>query len=101
MLALHLDVPLLAGSLTAVVVVAAAVFLPQGPGFVGTWQLACQMALGYFDISPDVALGYSLLTWAVQMIVNVGVGGFCLAREDVSLRDLMRRAPAVPETHAA
>jgi glycosyltransferase 2 family protein len=100
LLALRIDAPLLAGSLTAVVVVAAAVFLPQGPGFVGTWQLACVLALERFGVPKDAAIGYSLLTWVVQMIVNVGSGGICLAREDVSLRELIGRAPA-PESDAA
>lgn len=100
LLALRIDIPLVSGALTAVVVVAAAVFLPQGPGFVGTWQIACQLALGYFGVSPDVALGYSLLTWAGQMVVNVGFGGLCLAREDVSVMDLIRRTPAT-ESHVA
>lgn len=88
-LALNIEVPLLAGALAAMVTVAAFVFLPQAPGFVGTWQAGCVLALGLFGVSKEVAVGYSLLTWTVQMVVNIGVGGIALAREDLSLRQLV------------
>ncbi len=94
MLALGLDVPLLQGALAVVVVVAAAVFLPQGPGFVGTWQYGCVTALALFHVPQEQAVGYSLLTWIVQMTVNVGVGGICLARENLSVRALVQPAEA-------
>src|SRR5262245_35559072 len=95
-LALDIDVPLVAASLTTVVVVAAFVFLPQGPGFVGTWQAGCVVALGFFHVSKDVALGYSLLTWIVSMATNVGLAGIFLAREDISLAQLLRTAEQPP-----
>jgi hypothetical protein len=85
-------IPLVAASLTTVVIVAAAVFLPQAPGFVGTWQAGCVLALGLFGVSKEVAIGYSLLSWIVQMGTNIGVGGFFLAREDISLAQLLRVA---------
>jgi uncharacterized protein (TIRG00374 family) len=91
-LALGTHVPLVAASLTTVVVVAAAVFLPQAPGFVGTWQAGCVLALGLFGVSQEVAVGYSLLTWIVQMAINIGTAGVFLAREDLSLRQLLRVA---------
>jgi uncharacterized protein (TIRG00374 family) len=91
-LALGTHVPLVAASLTTVVVVAAAVFLPQAPGFVGTWQAGCVLALGLFGVSREAAVGYSLLTWVVQMASNIGTAGVFLAREDVSLRQLLRVA---------
>jgi len=68
------------------------VFLPQAPGFVGTWQAGCVLALGLFGVSREVAIGYSLLSWLVQMGTNIGVAGFFLAREDISLAQLLRVA---------
>lgn len=91
-LALQTDVPLVAASLTTVVVVAAFVFLPQGPGFVGTWQLGCVVALSFFQVSEEVAVGYSILTWIVSMATNVILAGVFLAREDLSLGQLVRTA---------
>jgi uncharacterized membrane protein YbhN (UPF0104 family) len=92
-LALDIDVPLVAASLTTVVTVAAAVFVPQAPGFVGTWQFGCVLALEHvFHTSHEVALGYSLLTWVLQMAINIATGGLFLAREDMSLGQLLRVA---------
>jgi uncharacterized protein (TIRG00374 family) len=93
-LALGLDVPLLRAALAVLVVVAAAVFVPQGPGFVGTWQYGCVTALSLFAVPHEQAVGFSLLTWIVQMSVNVGLGGFFLAREDLSVRQLVRPVEA-------
>jgi uncharacterized membrane protein YbhN (UPF0104 family) len=84
-LALDIDVPLIAASLTTVVTVAAAVFLPQAPGFVGTWQFGCVLALEH-------VFHASLLTWVLQMAINIGTAGFFLAREDMSLGQLLRVA---------
>jgi uncharacterized membrane protein YbhN (UPF0104 family) len=92
-LALDIEIPLLPGALTTVVLVAVAVFLPQAPGFVGTWQVGCVVALhGVFKVPQDAAVGYSLLTWIVQMVVNIGLAGFFLAREQASLGQLVREA---------
>jgi hypothetical protein len=89
-LALDIRVPLVEASLTTVVIVAAFVFLPQGPGFVGTWQAGCVLALvQLYHVPKDVAVGYSLLTWVVSMVVNVGSAAVFLVREDISLRQLV------------
>jgi len=91
-LALDMRVPLVAASLATVVVVAAMVFLPQAPGFVGTWQAGCVLALNWFHVGHDVAVGYSLLTWVIQMVVNIVTAGVFLAREDLPLGRLLRLA---------
>jgi uncharacterized protein (TIRG00374 family) len=99
LLALGIDVPLVPAALASVVVVAAFVFMPQAPGFLGTWQAGSVLALDLFGVPKDLAVGFSLLTWLVQMLVNVGLGGFFVAREDLSLRQLVRgtRAATVTE----
>jgi uncharacterized protein (TIRG00374 family) len=99
-LALGTSVPLVAASLATVVIVAAFVFLPQAPGFVGTWQAGCVLALGIFHVPKDVAVGYSLLTWMMAMIANVGAAGVFLAREDVSLGQLLRSGRGAPAAGA-
>jgi len=92
LLALGIQAPLVTASLASVVIVAAFVFLPQAPGFVGTWQAGCVLALGLFGVSKDVAVGYSLLTWAANMVVSIGGAGVFLAREDFSPGQLLRVA---------
>jgi hypothetical protein len=88
-LAMNVSLPLVKASLTTVVIVAAFVSMPQAPGFVGTWQAGCVLALGLFAVPRELAVGYSLLTWVVQMIVNIGAAGVFLAFEDVSVRQLV------------
>jgi len=90
LLALRIDVPLVPAALASIVVVAAFVFMPQAPGFLGTWQAGCVLALDLFGAPKDLAVGFSLLTWLMAMAVNVGLGGFFLAREELSLRQLIR-----------
>jgi len=90
LLALRIDVPLVPAALASIVVVAAFVFMPQAPGFLGTWQAGCVLALDLFGVPKDLAVGFSLLTWLLAMAVNVGLGGFFLAREQLSLRQLVR-----------
>jgi uncharacterized protein (TIRG00374 family) len=98
LLALGIDVPLVPAALASVVVVAAFVFMPQAPGFLGTWQAGCVLALDLFGVPKDLAVGFSLLTWLVQMLINVGLGGFFVAREDLSLRQLIRGTQAATVT---
>jgi len=88
--ALDMDVPIVAASLATVVIVAAFVFLPQGPGFVGTWQAGCVVALDLFNVPRETAVGYSILTWIIQMVVNIAAAGIFLAREDISFSQLLR-----------
>ncbi len=100
LLALGIHAPLIPAALASIVIVAAFVFIPQGPGFVGTWQAGCVLALDLFGVPRDQAVGFSLLTWVVQMLLNVGLGGFFVAREDLSLRQLMRTSTTAPATAA-
>lgn len=98
--ALDVPIPLFAGSLVTVVIVAASVFVPQGPGFVGTWQAGCVLALHtIFRVDHDLAVGFSLLTWVIQMTANVGSALLGVAVEGVSLRELTEESRGeVPET---
>src|SRR5262249_24253313 len=98
LLALDIHAPLIPAALASIVIVAAFVFIPLGPGFVGTWQAGCVLALDLFCVPRDQAVRYSLLTWVVQMLLNVGLGGFLLAREALSLRELMRTSETAAGT---
>lgn len=96
LLALGIHVPLVPAALASIVVVAAFIFMPQAPGFLGTWQAGCVLALDLFGVPKDLAVGFSLLTWLVQMLLNVGLGGVFVAREDLSVRQLVRGAGPAP-----
>jgi uncharacterized membrane protein YbhN (UPF0104 family) len=92
LLALGIHGQVFATALTSMVTVAAFVFLPQGPGFVGTWQAGCVLALGLFGVERDLAVGFSLLTWVGMMGSNLLAGAIFLAREDLSLGQLLRES---------
>jgi uncharacterized protein (TIRG00374 family) len=96
LLALGIAAPLVPAALASIVIVAAFVFMPQAPGFLGTWQAGCVLALELFGVPKDLAVGYSLLTWMLQMLVNVGLGGVFMGREHLSLRQLVRDRPGDP-----
>jgi uncharacterized protein (TIRG00374 family) len=98
-LALDVPIPLVAGSLVTVVIVAASVFVPQGPGFIGTWQAGCVLALHtVFKVPLDIAVSYSFLTWVIQMVANIGSASIALLVEGVSLGELVREGQReVPE----
>jgi hypothetical protein len=103
-LALDLQVPLVAASLTTMVVVAAFAFLPQLPGFLGTWQTACVLALHEFGVDEDHAITYAFLTWIVQMVVNVGAGAIAAWMQDLTWRQLVgtsMRGGTAPERESA
>jgi uncharacterized protein (TIRG00374 family) len=80
-------------ALATVVSVAFTVSVPQLPGFVGGWQTGCKVALeDIFAVDHNVVVAFSLLTWITQMTVNIGTAGFFLAREDLSIRQMLRLA---------
>jgi uncharacterized protein (TIRG00374 family) len=89
LLALDVPVPLAAGSLTLVVVVAAFVSLPQAPGYVGTWQAGCVTALAVYGVAREEAIGLSLLTQATQLLTVVGTGVLFLLLDNVRLFDVV------------
>ena len=98
LLALQVEAPLVAASVSLVVVVAAFVSLPQAPGFVGTWQAGCVAALAFYGVSQEEAIGYSLVTHVVQVVVVIALGVVCLATDQVGIRELVTLAQrAEPE----
>jgi hypothetical protein len=44
----------------------------------------------------DMAVGFSLLTWVVEMLVIVPLGGYFASREDVAWRQLVRGGAPAP-----
>jgi uncharacterized protein (TIRG00374 family) len=97
--ALGVAIPYLPGALATVVLVAFTVAFPQLPGFVGGWQWGCSLALeGIFHVDHNVAVAYSLVTWIVQMAVNLGTAGFFLLRGNLSVGQMLRMAERAQET---
>ncbi len=84
------DLPMFRASLLAVVLVAIFIMIPAAPGFVGTFQLACVVALSVFGVPKEEALSFSLLTHGVQYLSVTLIGAYCFVREGISLREVQR-----------
>jgi len=91
-LALDVNAPLLAASVSLVLIVAAFVALPQAPGYVGTWQAGCVTALAFYGVSREVAIGVSLVTHIVQLLVVIVLGGLSLATDSMRFSEMVALA---------
>jgi uncharacterized protein (TIRG00374 family) len=86
--AFALDVPWIPAALATSTFVAIAVAIPGGPGFVGTFQAGCVMALAIYDVPKSLAFSYSVLTHVAQFVGTVGLGLYFFIREDFSIREV-------------
>jgi uncharacterized protein (TIRG00374 family) len=87
-IACGLPIPLVSGGLTLVTVVAGAVSAPSAPGFIGTFQAGCIVALALFGVDRADAIPYSFVVWATQWLAQIVLGVVFLLRENVSFRDI-------------
>jgi uncharacterized protein (TIRG00374 family) len=90
--AFHLDAPFNA-ALAVFILIGFGTALPQLPGMVGTYQLACVWALGLFGVPQPQALAYGIVLNAVQLGTLVAQGLVALPLAGVSLRDLIEARP--------
>jgi uncharacterized protein (TIRG00374 family) len=91
------DLPMIRASLLSVVMVALFIMIPAAPGFVGTFQGGCIVALSVFGVSKEEALGFSLLTHAIQFIVVNLIGAYCFVSEGFSLGEVPLAEEPTPE----
>lgn len=97
----HLDanfgVPVVQAGFVTVLFVAIFVMVPAAPGFVGTFQAGCIVALSIFGVPKDAALGYSLLAHAGQFIPITFLGMIYFFREGISLSEVEKAGEPSPE----
>jgi uncharacterized protein (TIRG00374 family) len=86
------DVPFNA-ALAVFILIGFGTALPQLPGMVGTYQLACVWALGLFGVPQPDALAYGIVLNAVQLSTLVAQGLVALPLAGVSVGDLLRAQP--------
>ena len=91
------DLPMIRASLLAIVLVAIFIMIPAAPGFVGTFQAGCIVALGVFGVPKEEALGFSLLVHGIQFISVNLIGAYCFVSEGISLREVRRAEESTPE----
>jgi uncharacterized protein (TIRG00374 family) len=94
--AFHLDLPIIASLLLAVVV-NIGVMIPSSPGFIGVFQYLCIISLAFFNIPKEIALSFSFLVHTVQYIPTTALGWFYLTRMQIhsyqALRKELRQIP--------
>lgn len=73
------------------VVIALAVAAPSAPGFLGTFQLGCSLALTtLYGFDQEFAMSYSIVMHALQFIATVVFGLFALQAEGLRFSQLVR-----------
>ena len=98
--ALDLPVPWVRGALSLTAIVAIAVAIPGGPGFIGMFQVGCEVGLGVYGIGKSVAFSYSVLVHVLQFSSTVVVGLYFFLKENLSLREIREaEAPASANDH--
>jgi len=92
LMALDLPVPFVRGALSMTTFVAIAVSIPGGPGFIGMFQVGCEVGLGVYGVGKSLAFSYSVLVHVLQFASNVILGLYFFLTENVSLREIRTEA---------
>lgn len=79
--------------LTVMSIIAVAVAAPSAPGFVGTFQFGCVVALTMiYGYDEAFSLGYSLVIHAIQYFFMLGLGLWVLKKEGMKFREVTGQA---------
>jgi uncharacterized protein (TIRG00374 family) len=78
----------LSSTIVVTCVVAIAVSVPSAPGYIGSFQLGCVLALAIFAVTEGDAIAFSVVHHVVQFIAIVGAGLYSLWTENMSLRQV-------------
>ena len=91
------DLPMIRAALFATVLVAIFIMIPAAPGFVGTFQAGCIVALSVFGVPKEEALSFSLLIHGIQFSCITIIGAFCFLGEGISFREVRHADEPTPE----
>jgi uncharacterized protein (TIRG00374 family) len=80
------ELPAIASMMVLCLTVAIFITLVPTPGFLGSYHLACVVALhGIYGIQKAVALSYGIVAWLIAMGLTVVIGSILAIKEHVSL----------------
>jgi len=71
--AFNLDLPF-SSSFVIMIIIALGVAVPSSPGFIGIYQVACEMALAIVSVEPSIAKSYAIAMWTLNMIPTIIIG---------------------------
>ena len=86
--AFGLEVPFVEASVTVTAMVAIAVSIPGGPGFIGMFQFGCVVALGVYGVPGATAVSYSFAAHVAQATSSIGAGLVFFLREGLNIKDV-------------
>jgi len=79
--------------LLVTVMVALAVAAPSAPGFIGTYQAGCVIALTVLgSYSREFSIAYSVVTHTLQAVIIVGMGFLVLHLEGLGLKEIRHQS---------
>jgi glycosyltransferase 2 family protein len=79
-------------ALTVIVFVVAGSLLPSAPGYVGIYQVACVVALGFYHISTAEAVAYSLIMQLSEFIIIIFQGVLSISLRGFNLNTARHEA---------
>jgi len=79
--------PLMA-SFVVMIFLIVGIAIPTAPGFVGTWDLACVLALSFFSLAKAEALSFALVYHFLSMAIVVVFGMIFLPFNKFSISDM-------------
>ncbi len=88
---LQIRLPLYAAFLD-MVMLTFGIMIPSTSGFIGTFQFFVKEGLMIFNVDPNMALSYSILLYATQFLLVVGVGLISLWLWGLNFRNLKIKA---------
>jgi glycosyltransferase 2 family protein len=83
--AFHLPVQ---SALVVTAIIAIAVSVPSAPGYIGSFQLGCVVALAMYAVPESKALAFSIVHHLAQFVTTVGAGLYSLWSENLTLREV-------------
>ena len=83
----NFDLPIMAASLVVLITLLAS-SLPAAPGFLGTFQYGCFLALTSYGIPNDQAALFSLTYYFVMIGPNILLGLICIIKSDFKISSL-------------
>ena len=74
---LYMNLGILAGTYV-LALTTLGISVPAGPGFVGNFHFACVLALGFFSVNKEMAVGYALFLHVITIGTLLLLGFLCL-----------------------
>ncbi len=88
LLGFSLNLPIYA-SFFILVMVVIGVMIPAAPGYLGTYQYFCILALGIFKVDKDIAFSYSMVSYIISFVPITILGIVFLFKEGMSFSSLL------------